>query len=668
MLRASRCLPSSLVALSLAGCAFVSNTRLEAQLDKDGDGVMVSLDCDDRDPSVGNTLLYRDADGDGFGQGLPERRCGAAEGWAATGGDCDDLRDTVHPDADERCNSIDDNCDGDIDGEDAVDPLSWYADLDADGFGQPSEEPLGVACDAPSALTADNALDCDDSNAAVGDRRAFFEDQDGDGFGNADVAVAACEPPAGFVEQVFNLGMPNQGYDCDDTNAAINPGAPEICDAADTDENCNGLTDDDDPAFDPTMVRGLWFADRDGDGFGSTAETVRSCDLPPSEPHAFGDETHAAHAWTVDSRDCEDDPEDEAAVDLEAPQNCDIEQIAVGVDTGCYREANGFVGCIGDNSSIVDGVPEISFVSIDVGREHACGVTVEGELACWGEGPAEEGGPLHEAAPAANAVSLQLNHTCILTPQGTLECWAEDISYSVVSGDEAGNGYVQVSRVPGTAVPSSGPAREVLPVPWTALAEGAPPTASARMLAVCSCRWEPGTASLAACSPTEAVPTLGPSTAGGPRQPPGACSTVPPASPSARGRVRHQPRGSGGVCGRRRPRAPRAAPRDQLRGSRRRGELRLRHLWRQRLRLLGPRFQPVQRPRVDSSRRHAGWNRVRQPQRGYQTSTAVVPRPRARPPEPTAVQASPLVVRARLRISAGVVEASKRCRVNRDAV
>lgn len=445
MLRASRCLPSSLVALSLAGCAFVSNTRLEAQLDKDGDGVMVSIDCDDRDPSVGNTLLYRDADGDGFGQGLPERRCGAAEGWAATGGDCDDLRDTVHPDADERCNSIDDNCDGDIDGEDAVDPLSWYADLDADGFGQPSEEPLGVACDAPSALTADNALDCDDGNAAVGDRRAFFEDQDGDGFGNADVAVAACEPPEGFVEQVLNLGMPNQGYDCDDTNPAINPGAPEICDAADTDENCNGLTDDDDPDFDPTMVRGLWFADRDGDGFGSTAETVRSCDLPPSEPHAFGDETHVAHAWTVDSRDCEDDPEDEAAVDLEAPQDCDIEQIAVGVDTGCYREANGFVGCIGDNRSIVDGVPEISFVSIDVGREHACGVTVEGELACWGEGPAEEGGPLYEAAPAANAVSLQLNHTCILTPQGTLECWAEDISYSVVSGDEAGNGYVQVS-------------------------------------------------------------------------------------------------------------------------------------------------------------------------------------------------------------------------------
>jgi Putative metal-binding motif len=45
-----------------------------------------------------------DADGDGY---LPAD-------------DCDDDDDSVHPEADERCNGADDDCDGAID-EDAVD-------------------------------------------------------------------------------------------------------------------------------------------------------------------------------------------------------------------------------------------------------------------------------------------------------------------------------------------------------------------------------------------------------------------------------------------------------------------------------------------------------------------------------------------------------------------
>lgn len=437
------------LALALGSCTFVSSERLEAQLDADGDGVLVSLDCDDRDASVGHTLRFRDADGDGYGQGLPEWQCTDTSGWATVGGDCDDLRASVHPQAEERCNTIDDNCDGDVDGEDAVDPVFWYADLDDDGFGQPSDEPLAVACDAPGPLTADNSVDCDDDNSSIGDRRAFFEDADGDGFGNAEVAVAACEAPDGFVGQTFGVGVPNQGYDCDDTNAAVNPAASEVCDPDDTDENCNGLTDDEDPAFDPTTVRGLWFADRDGDGFGSTAETLRSCDLPPSEAHTVGDEPHSAHAWTEDSRDCNDAPDDAGAFDFETPSDCNIEEIAVGLDAGCYREANGFVVCLGDNDAIVGGVPETSFVQVDVGLAHACGVTVEGELSCWGAGPASSEGPLHSALVSANAVSIQLNHTCILTPQGIVTCWAEDITYSVEPDLSDGWRYVQVSA--GTA-------------------------------------------------------------------------------------------------------------------------------------------------------------------------------------------------------------------------
>jgi Putative metal-binding motif/WD40-like Beta Propeller Repeat len=59
-------------------------------------------------------------------------------------------------------------------------------------------------------------------------------DDDGDGFGsNAEVVVTPCRPPVGFA--------PNT-RDCDDTDAAINPAAEEVCDGVD--QNCNGVADD----------------------------------------------------------------------------------------------------------------------------------------------------------------------------------------------------------------------------------------------------------------------------------------------------------------------------------------------------------------------------------------------------------------------------------------
>ena len=49
--------------------------------------------------------------------------------------DGDDADVDVHPNATEVCNSIDDNCDGNADAEDAIDRTVWYADTDGDGEG-----------------------------------------------------------------------------------------------------------------------------------------------------------------------------------------------------------------------------------------------------------------------------------------------------------------------------------------------------------------------------------------------------------------------------------------------------------------------------------------------------------------------------------------------------
>ena len=61
----------------------------------------------------------------------------------------------------------------------------------------------------------------------------FYADSDGDGFGNPNVFVKACVAPPGYVA--------NSG-DCNDSNALINPEAPEICNGID--DNCNGQIDE----------------------------------------------------------------------------------------------------------------------------------------------------------------------------------------------------------------------------------------------------------------------------------------------------------------------------------------------------------------------------------------------------------------------------------------
>ena len=56
--------------------------------------------------------------------------------------------------------------------------------------------------------------------------------------------------------------------DCDDTNAAINPNATEICDGVDND--CDGLVDDADPSV---TGQALYYIDGDGDGYGDENDT-----------------------------------------------------------------------------------------------------------------------------------------------------------------------------------------------------------------------------------------------------------------------------------------------------------------------------------------------------------------------------------------------------------
>ena len=254
-------------------------------------------DCDgavDLDPSDGDTY-HIDMDGDGYGGALGSTvACSQPAGYADNDQDCHDGAPLTFPGADERCNDVDDDCDGSVD-EAAVDAPTWYADADGDGYGSSRSDQ--VACAAPSGHVAEPG-DCNDANAAAfpgadelcngsdddcdGERDeddaidagSWFLDVDGDGYGVASTTLQACSAPSGYAS-------PDAAQDCDDTVSAVHPGAVERCDGVDDD--CDGEIDEE-PGEGP-----LWYLDADADGHGDPAQSVVACSAP-SGYEAIGDD------------------------------------------------------------------------------------------------------------------------------------------------------------------------------------------------------------------------------------------------------------------------------------------------------------------------------------------------------------------------------------------
>jgi hypothetical protein len=208
--------------------------------------------------------------------------------WIAEA-DCDDSDPTMHPYAEEFCDGIDNDCDGEIDEDHALDPSTFFADSDGDGFGDPNV--IAAGCVAPSGFV-DNTDDCDDTDANVspdsdevcndrdddcdgaidepgaGFPNTYYRDADGDGYGNPDDPIEDCNPPSGYVAD---------NTDCNDVAANVNPGAPEVCDPNDIDEDCDGLADGDD---DDVTELTTWYLDADLDLHGVPDGVVAACEQP----------------------------------------------------------------------------------------------------------------------------------------------------------------------------------------------------------------------------------------------------------------------------------------------------------------------------------------------------------------------------------------------------
>jgi hypothetical protein len=127
----------------------------------------VDQDCDDAvdEDGVDQRTFWADYDGDGWGnEVVSEEACAhPGSGWTDLAGDCNDGDASVHPDADEICDKLDQDCDDQVD-EDPIDGDVYYDDSDHDGYGD--LDAGAAACDQPPD-TVENAEDCDDDDTTV---------------------------------------------------------------------------------------------------------------------------------------------------------------------------------------------------------------------------------------------------------------------------------------------------------------------------------------------------------------------------------------------------------------------------------------------------------------------------------------------------------------------
>ena len=155
--------------------------------------------------------------------------------------DCDDNNDSIHPNAKEVCDSIDNDCNGKIDDNCGCVSGSVQAcgqDIGVCQFGtQTCINGSWSECEG-GVMPTDEICDGKD-NDCDGETDEGMDcciDKDGDGYGTG-------EPGSTLPN------CPNPEPDCDDTKWYMNPGAPETCD--NYDNNCSeeideGCDDDDD--------------------------------------------------------------------------------------------------------------------------------------------------------------------------------------------------------------------------------------------------------------------------------------------------------------------------------------------------------------------------------------------------------------------------------------
>ena len=342
------------------------------------------------DDAVDQAIFYPDTDDDGYGDPAGPTvgpTCEVAGLWVTNGDDCDDSNAEVSPDADEVCDTVDNDCNGAVD-EGLT--STYYVDADGDGHGDP-EMPSPQCADPGSGFTL-SSDDCDDTDPAinpsategVGDdidadcdgSELCFADADDDGYTADSPEVVAsvdafCDGPGEAL-----AGTP--AGDCDDDDAAFGSVTmdgdcdgvltADDCDDADEfavaiadDGDCDGALTADDCDDDDTSL-GAVAADADCDG----TLTADDCN----------DEDFASTIVAEDA-DCDGFLTEEDCDDDDADINPDAEDILDDdIDNNC--DGGDWETCVGDyillGSSASINIAELAYCGVVDGSIEISGV------------------------------------------------------------------------------------------------------------------------------------------------------------------------------------------------------------------------------------------------------------------------------------------------------
>ena len=317
-----------------------------------------------------------DLDGDGY----LDQDCG--------GDDCNDGNAAIRPGATEVCDGADNDCDGNVDEQNASGCTTYYYDGDSDGYGLALTNQC--LCAPSGSFSALAVGDCNDSDASVHPYAAeicdgadndcdgvsdeenasgcttYYYDLDNDGYGLTGDSECWCSPNGTY--------RGTSSGDCDDNDFAIHPGATEWCDSADND--CDG-------SIDEQNAQGCddYYLDADDDGFGVDGDSQCWCaeqglyransggdcdDLDPlvnpdaaEQCNGVDDNCDGFIAWDEEDTDgdaymvCQGDCDDShGSVYPGAPQACDgeLDNNCDGVDDENESDADydGYNVCDGD--------------------------------------------------------------------------------------------------------------------------------------------------------------------------------------------------------------------------------------------------------------------------------------------------------------------------------
>jgi len=225
------------------------------------------------------------------------------------------------------------------------------------------------------------------------------------------------------------------GDDCDDGDAAVYPGADELCDGKDND--CDSATDAEGGE-----------ADTDGDGYlgctGCEVEGLLCDDCDDNDPTANGEDADGDGVSTCDN-DCDDNDDDNYPGNTEVCDGQDNDCTGAAAADEADGDTDGYMVCEGDcddtDAAVSPGGDEVCGNAVDEdcdGREErcwldvavtegvTCGITEQGAALCWGWDDWVEDLEDEPAGPFESIAISRSRKACALRTDGSVTCWDDD--------------------------------------------------------------------------------------------------------------------------------------------------------------------------------------------------------------------------------------------------